>query len=256
VSSRVSGRRVDAQVFQPPEDLRHVVESCWVGRWNLVGQAPHVTELLGDPCVHLCVERGASRVVGVWSKRWVRTLQGEGLVRAVKLRAGAVRAFLDVSASELTDRILPLSVFVDDAAWLERDVLDPVDDATAAARWMARLRAMLRPVDVAMPVAACAAIAGDRELTGVHALSARFGVSVRALQRLFRDHVGITPKRAIMRARLQEAALQIETGAAPNLARLAADLGYTDEAHFNRDFKSAVGRTPREFESALDAEPE
>ncbi len=255
VSSRASGRRVDARTFAPPDDLVHVVESYWVGRWDLVGRPPHETELLGDPCVHLCVERGASRVVGAWTKRWVRTLEGEGMVRAVKLRAGAVRAFLDVTATSLADRTVPLGDFIDDAARFERAVLEPEDDETAFARWTARLRGLLRPVDVALPVAACAAIAADRELTSVDALASRLGVSSRVVQRLFREHVGVTPKRAIMRARLQQAALQIEKGVAPNLARLAADLGYTDEAHFNRDFKAAVGRTPREFEASLEADP-
>jgi len=31
----------------------------------------------------------------------------------------------------------------------------------------------------------------------------------------------------------------------------AADLGYTDQAHLARDFKSAVGRIPRDFASSV-----
>jgi AraC-like DNA-binding protein len=42
-------------------------------------------------------------------------------------------------------------------------------------------------------------------------------------------------------------ALRLERGDAVSLAWLAAELGYTDQAHLARDFKGAVGKSPSEF---------
>jgi len=254
VSSRVSGARIDAASFEPPEDLADVVEALWFGRWDLPADAPHVTELLGDPCVHVVAERDSARVVGVWRRRWVRELTGRGVVRGAKLRPGAVRAFFDVEAVALSDRITPLATLLEvDAAGFEAALLDPEADVDGLAALADFLRAWRRPdpdgeVSFAVEVAARLR---EVDLYRVESLADRAGLSVRALQRLFRKHVGATPKQLLRRVRLQEAALRIERGHEPGLAALAADLGYADQAHLTRDFKAVVGQTPRELERSV-----
>ena len=90
-------------------------------------------------------------------------------------------------------------------------------------------------------------IVDDRTLTKVDELVRKCGVGKRSLQRLFRAYVGVGPKWVIQRYRLQEAAQAAESGHAPSWAALAADLGYADQAHFIRDFKHLVGRTPAAY---------
>jgi AraC-like DNA-binding protein len=84
----------------------------------------------------------------------------------------------------------------------------------------------------------------------VKEIARRHGMSTRALQRLFRSHVGLGPKWVLRRYRLQEAAERIAAGEAEDYASLALDLGYFDQAHFNRDFRSMVGRSPSEYAHA------
>lgn len=259
VSSRTSGRRVQARTYAPPEALRDVVHTYWSGAWDLRGQEPHVTELLADPCVNLAFEEGGlhagSRVVGVWTRLWRRRLEGAGRVHGVKLHAGAVRAFLDVPAVTLANRIVPLaSLFGPEIAALERAVLDPHDDDAAFAVLSDWLVANRRPSPdgaVALAVALVARIQKDPDITSVERLAAVAGLGVRALQRLFRDHVGATPKWAIRRNRLQEVAVRLERGEPESLAALAADLGYTDQAHLAHDFKSVVGKSPSAFAASV-----
>jgi AraC-like DNA-binding protein len=92
-----------------------------------------------------------------------------------------------------------------------------------------------------------AEIEKDRTLTRADALAARHGTSLRALQRLFDAYVGVGPKWVINRYRLHEAVDRLADGAAVDWSALALDLGYFDQAHFIRDFRSLVGRTPGEF---------
>lgn len=263
VSSRVSGRRVDASTFALPSDLSEVVEVLWTGRWDLPADAPHTTELLSDPSVHIVFEaaervsgdnvvimhRPESRLVGVWTKLWRRTLAGRGFVRGVKLRPGALRAFADVSAIALSNRITPLSeVFGPGVAELERAVLNPDDDQAAFEPLVAWLRARRRPSpESRLAIVMVERVVKDVTITTVDALARAFDSSPRALQRLFRDTVGASPKWVIRRARLQEVAVRLERGDAPSLAALAAELGYADQAHLARDFKRVVGKSPSAF---------
>jgi len=90
-------------------------------------------------------------------------------------------------------------------------------------------------------------MAADPTLVRVEDVAALAGVGVRALERSFRAYVGVTPKWVIGRYRLHEAAAQLAAARAPNLAELAQRLGYFDQAHFIRDFKAVVGRSPGRY---------
>jgi len=91
------------------------------------------------------------------------------------------------------------------------------------------------------------AIAGDRDVTKVEDLVERYGLNVRALQRLFAKYVGVSPKWVIQRYRLHEAAEQLASNSALSQIDLALSLGYSDQAHFNRDFKAVVGTSPAAY---------
>jgi AraC-like DNA-binding protein len=255
VSSRESGRRVESRTFAPPPDLADVLAALWTGRWDLRDQPPHTTELLGDPCLHVVFEDGDrgpdARVVGVWTRLWRRTLDGRGRVLGVKLLPGAAGLFFTQHAHALSNRITPLGDLVgDESLALQRDVLTAGSDEDAFQRLCAWLRPRRRPdraADASLAVALVRAVTADPTITDVAGLSARAGLCERALQRVFRAHVGASPKWVIRRHRLQEAALRIERGEVRSLADLAASLGYADQSHLARDFKAAVGRSPRDF---------
>lgn len=251
VSSRVSGRRVETRTFAPAASVRDVVEYYWIVRWNLVGQPPHRVEMLADPSVNLVVESGRSRIVGVSTDLFRHELADRGSIRAAKMRAGAASALLpEAPISDITNRVVPLGDIVEDAEHLEALVLQPEDDQAALLRldaWLAQR--LVRPVEprVALAVKAVAYIAADPSVTSTRQVADHCGVTTRTLQRLFRDHVGVSPKWTIRRYRLQEAAVRLEKGEGAPLARLAAELGYSDHAHLTRDFRSATGRAPSEF---------
>ncbi len=89
-------------------------------------------------------------------------------------------------------------------------------------------------------------IAADRSIVRVEQLVDRYDLGARKLQRLFREYVGVTPKWVIQRYRMFEAAERLSGGEADGAA-LAQELGYFDQAHFIRDFKAMVGRTPHAY---------
>jgi AraC-like DNA-binding protein len=73
-----------------------------------------------------------------------------------------------------------------------------------------------------------------------------FDLSERALQRLVRRRLGLTPKWLIQRRRLHEAAEHLRHQST-TLSEVAAMLGYADQPHFIRDFARVTGMTPGQF---------
>ena len=94
-------------------------------------------------------------------------------------------------------------------------------------------------------------VCDDRGITRVDQLVDEFQIGKRHLQRLFSEYVGVSPKWVIQRYRLLDAAERVKAGGAIEWADLASDLGYADQAHFIRDFKRLVGRTPADYARAL-----
>lgn len=93
-------------------------------------------------------------------------------------------------------------------------------------------------------------VENDPELRTVTELSRRSGWSERQLQRVIRRYLGLTPKWLIQRRRLLEACDRLKHDAG-TLADLAHELGYADQAHLTRDFRSVTGYSPAAFVRAL-----
>ncbi|MBJ3783919.1 AraC family transcriptional regulator [Devosia sediminis] len=78
------------------------------------------------------------------------------------------------------------------------------------------------------------------------------GLTHSQLYRLFRNHVGISPKSALMIARYQALVGGLLGQMRGNgLAQLALLQGYYDQAHANRDFRRFTGVTPQHFTQTL-----
>jgi len=233
----------------PPPALEEWVEHFWRVRWNLEGLPAQVQETLPHPNVQLVVEPGLAAAYGVHSGRWSRTLEGRGQAFGVKLRPGALRPFIQHAVSELADRSIPLAtLFGPDAGALDA-VLDCTQQADAVALASRFLLARLPALD---PQAVLAGrivdnVADDRALLSVARLAERCEMSVRALQRLFGEYVGASPKWVINRYRMHEAVARVQAGQPVAWAALAQDLGYFDQAHFIADFRKLVGKTPGDY---------
>jgi AraC-like DNA-binding protein len=196
------------------------------------------------------IERGASRVAGVYTTRYSRRFEGAGRVLGVKVRPGGFRTFFRRPLSGLTDRALALNeVFGRAASGLERRALAHADhgEAFAVIQTFLRERRPLPDDNVELVGRVTERAATDRDIVRVDQLAQEFDIGVRKLQRLFDDYVGVSPKWVIQRYRLHEAAERIAAGELTDCAALALDLGYADQAHFIRDFRKLVGRPPAEY---------
>ncbi|MGB0838140.1 MAG: helix-turn-helix transcriptional regulator [Flavobacteriaceae bacterium] len=74
-------------------------------------------------------------------------------------------------------------------------------------------------------------------------LSREFGMSESKLRNNFKKVYGMPPYQFVLRERLQEAYRLLLSGSRP-LMDIALSLGFNDQSHFNRAFKSAFDCTP------------
>lgn len=231
----------------PVDALRAWVEHFWFIAWDLGDAPPYAAATLQHPSVHLVFEDDGSRIVGVMTKRFETVLRGRGRVFGVKFRPGGFRPWLGRPVATITDRrIAPVDVFGSAIARLDAAIAAASDELAMIEHATSFLLARTPPPDenVERVAAIAASIMGDRAITRVEHLVAATGLDLRALQRLFREYVGASPKWVINRYRLHEALEQIAAGGAIDWAALALDLGYFDQAHFIRDFRALVGVSP------------
>jgi AraC-like DNA-binding protein len=231
----------------PSPGLAAYVTRYWLATWDLRGQPPYRQLIVPLPTVQLTFRDADEPLVrGVSRGYVVRTLSGAGGVFGVPFRAGRFRSFLGRPLSTITDRTLPASAVFGPA--LPR--LESGDDLSEL---VARTEEFLLPrLPAPDPSAEQAAgivdrIAASPSLTRVEAVAADAGLSVRRLQRLFAEYVGVPPKWVIRRYRLREVTDRLDAGHPVDWARLATELGYADQAHLTRDFAAMFGEPPTRY---------
>lgn len=219
-------------------------------RWDVRGRDPYTQHTLPHPSVHLVAERGRSEVRGVTTGRFTRVLRGEGRVFGIKFRPAGFRPFLGSSVSALTDRVVAVAeVFGPDGDALVYRLVALEEESLIieVAEAFVRDRSPAPDSSVLVINGIVNQIMRDRGITKVDDVVDRSGIGKRRLQRLFAEYVGVSPKWVIQRYRLHEAAERLGSDGDVDLATLALELGYFDQAHFAKDFRAIVGSPPNEY---------
>jgi AraC-like DNA-binding protein len=238
---------VDVATHKPSVPAAPFVEFYWHVRWHV--QTPYDTKVLAHPNIHLVFEKPEPLVYGVDRGLFVRRLEGSGQVLGIKFRPGGFRPFTDQPMSALADRRIPATDFFGPGILAtSQAILDSEDDMIALTEEFLLPRLPETPDPVAQDVATMVdRMTGAPDLFRVDQAAGELNVSVRTLQRLFSEYVGASPKWVLRRARLHEAAARADQGTTVDWAALAADLGYSDQAHLTRDFTATVGTSPAAY---------
>lgn len=256
LNPKVSATKFRLGRYLPSRDVGFFVLRYWHVQWDLTGQPPYPQENLPYPCVNLVFERGRTLIYGVARNKYTEVLAGKGQVFGVKFRPGGFYPFLKSSVAAITDSAIPLeTVFDVDTQALEDAVLNAraPDEMIGIVERMLSEHLPARDKTVAVIQQIVEHIVMHREITKVDELVQHLHLNKRTLQRLFSQYVGVTPKTVIRQYRMHEAAEQVADGDIENWSRLAQELGYYDQAHFIKDFKAIIGRTPAAYAESIDA---
>ncbi|WP_425307795.1 helix-turn-helix domain-containing protein [Ammonicoccus fulvus] len=241
-------------------ELGSLVSHLWWVRWD----APEgfTQRVLSDPVIHLTIEEGsgpvhgfetpALLVHGVVPKVFEVALPATGRVTGVAFQAGALPAALGLDATDLTGRVVPAEDVFGDKIKELVDVLvsEPAESIRREllAAWLIQRINTDFLRDRTFHVVRNASDLVDRgDFVRVDDLAAAVHVSARTLQRAYGRLVGVSPLWAIRRRRLQRVAERMDRGEAEDLAALAAELGFADQAHLSREFRNVIGRSPSAY---------
>ncbi|MFD4181892.1 DUF6597 domain-containing transcriptional factor [Rhodococcus sp. NPDC058514] len=232
----------------PRESLRPFVEYIWIVHWSVDGA--HEQQVLPQPKIHLAAEDGRLLVHGVSRDPFSRKLLGTGHVIGVAFRAGGFRPFLRSSVGALEGTVLPAGqILGHDDAPVAAAALATVDDDEMTALVEDYLESVRPEPDPSTETVAALMerIDSDPNIHRVDEVAALAGISVRSLQRMFTEYVGIGPKWVIQRHRLLDAAERAHSGQPVVWTELAERLGFSDQAHLIRAFTAAVGTSPAAY---------
>ena len=86
----------------------------------------------------------------------------------------------------------------------------------------------------------------DGDIT-VSELAARTDYSCRHISRIFTEYFGYSPKTFCRLLRFHHTLYEIFQDPHRNNSEFITQIGYSDQAHFQREFKTFMGETPRRF---------
>lgn len=259
-------RDVDFARYPAGPVLDGLVDWFWSVRWSLPPGVERRQRVLNHPGGHISIgtldDSGPlapadGRVYGVLVGTSTRHLSADGWTVAAKTTTGGLGVLLDGPAERATGRTSGLGALPAlDGAHLVRRVSAETDQGRRIDLLRCALEDVVRRRDPdhvaqARQVAAIARTAEvDRSVRRVEELAESVNLSVRTLQRLFARHVGVSPAWVIRRWRIIDAIERARSAGGedwPGWADVAADLGYSDQAHLTRDVRRHLGMTPREY---------
>lgn len=190
----------------------------------------------------------AAFVVGPGSASYVTSIDAGQAAMTIHFLPGGLRPFAGLPLGPLEDFCIGLAEIWGRDGNRLHDRL--IETPSAAARialveefLLARMdTAAYRRPDVA---AAMAAIETDPSIriSDVRVLA---GLSTKRLVARFRDEVGLSPKTYARVRRFQASLRRLDAGVGQG-AEIAHELGYFDQAHFVREFRSFTTATPTEY---------
>ena len=176
-------------------------------------------------------------------------IEQHGAVQIVGARfhAGGLMPFVQHSLHRWTGAVVGLAEAFDASVEpLEAEVRARAGDAAAQAAaldgwFLARLAMSPAKRTTHEMVRRVVETRGSESVEG---LARGAGLSPRTVDRLFRRHVGFTPKAWAQVVRFQRALDRLKSEPGCPLSQVAAELGYYDQSHLAREYRRFSGSTP------------
>lgn len=256
----------------PAAPLSHLVESIW--DWDMPQAARRFERILPSACSQLVInlvedetrvyddalecQRFAGAAFDAPSHRsFIIDSDEQVAVVGIVFRAGGAAPLFRERMDLLANHHVDLDALAGgDARTLRQRLLEAADAAT-------RLRIvqawLLRQADAAAPHPAVAhalrLFDAAPQVHRIDAIAAHCRLSPRRFGELFREQVGMSPKRYARLQRFRRVIAQAHSAADIDWAGVAADCGFHDQPHLVHEFRAFSGLTPTAWQARRGAHP-
>lgn len=198
-----------------------------------------------DATPHNMIRHAGAVLAGPHARPTILDTREFRWLAAVQFRPGAAGQFFTMPMTEACDQVVSLEhLWRADGPLLRECLLEtptPRDKFAALEAWLLR---HLRPAhDQAIPWAVTAL----RRSMPVAAVASRLGLQPKTLGRRFAAQSGLTPKRFARVCRLQAVLRAVRRSDSIDWCALAAEHGFTDQAHLAHEFRALAGIAPTEY---------
>nr|WP_272070815.1 helix-turn-helix domain-containing protein [Marinomonas sp.] len=165
----------------------------------------------------------------------------------VRFNSGVMPDFLNVAASELVGHHYNLMDLVPQANQMFEEVVSSnnfIEKAALFGRFFNN-KETRKASDLTSQ--ALRSICESQGTIRINELEEVTGYTARTLQRQFQADMGMSPKAFCRIIRCQSAVYDINHSEEVTFSDLACDLGFSDQAHFQREFKKLVNATPLDY---------
>jgi len=250
----------------PNPRLRPYVETLWASSRKSAPPDRKETTLPGvAPCIIFRVDGSSLRLLGPDGKPshigqavvsgaqqqpFAKELNCIAAVGAV-IRPGALPVFTRTSATELTNQHLALNNI-----WKPRDTERLTEQLAETVELEKRLQILedflllFTTETVTLNPVTTSALHNLRRDTSIHELRQSSGLSHRHFNRVFSQYTGLLPKSYQRLLRIKFVLSSINADPTSSWSKLAADAGFSDQSHLNRDFSELCKMTPTEYVSS------
>jgi AraC-like DNA-binding protein len=239
--------RFELRRFPPQGRLAAWLEGYWQVSWDLGEGEEHLQSNISHASYNIVFEEDGIWLYGVPDRVFSKRLAGRGAAFGAKFLPGGFHPFARFDLSRYRGKRIRLHEL-----WPEADdskARRALESGSARNR-VAAMASILEPRMPERPARSTALatrMEAEPSAYTVARAAAELGLGERALEKLFRNEVGVGPKEVLRRYRLQSAAERLARPDAPACGDLALELGYADQAHFIKDFKAVVGRPPMAY---------
>ncbi|TDO23876.1 helix-turn-helix domain-containing protein [Pedobacter duraquae] len=240
------------QQFQPDPRLSAFIDAYWTA--DGVGTAGSVQKILPDGCVDILVNIGEdfftddhftfkneqAYLVGTMTRfKYSRMLPGS-VILGIRFKPGGFAAFFKFdSLHNLTDQTIPFDQkLIPEVFALNSNFINNLDIF-----FLSRLN----PTNTSLTLITetISAYHGQIQVTE---LAKRYCITTRQLERVFKQHIGVSPKELINISRFQFAMEKIrQNQSTRSLMQIAFECGYYDHAHLSNEIKKYSGDVPSFF---------
>lgn len=252
--------------YKPDKSLSPFVELFWKGNFNANPSGNILQRVIPNGYVELIIhlsdlhcdlynfsgwsQSPVCTVIGVYAQPYEVQFRSLVEVFGIRFKPEGIYNIFGIPASEFAESYEDLSLVLgsDFRSFSDRlrEAKTTVGMITLAEKYLQK-NIQRNQINLSYVNHAAELIRQTNGIMKIEQLPTKVYISQRQIEREFKDKIGISPKHYLRIMRLNEVHRLLKADRQLNFTEVAYQSGYTDQAHFIKDFKSITGEKPTIF---------